>query len=76
MNIDIEHLAVDNYPCAYCRAEVGFWCVTKSNRQATSLHAARTWPLYQVFGQAWNDGWEEGRDYEKRLQERQFGRTA
>lgn len=63
------------YPCTYCRAPAGAWCVRRSRStgevtgRASWLHNDRTAPLRE----AWRIGWTEGvrealADLERRLE--------
>lgn len=45
--------------CEYCSAPPDRWCVTKSGRQATFLHAPRINPVQMAFG----SGYGEAEDY-------------
>lgn len=56
MNEDIEFVAAQFIPCAFCHAHPGHWCVTRSGAQAIALHSTRLdWPR-----RLWLDGYHKG----------------
>ena len=42
--------AVEALKCPYCGSNPGYRCTTKSGKQYSYPHAARTRPIYEAFG--------------------------
>jgi hypothetical protein len=59
---DLNKIAL-SIPCAYCKAEPTYWCVTSTDRVATFLHGARTHAIYRAFGAGYS---EATADYKER----------
>lgn len=65
---EIDDLALE-YTCAYCLAEPGDWCRTKTGARAEWLHSIRTNAIASAYGLGWQEGDAETREHIKKLSE-------
>lgn len=64
---DLEEIALKEY-CDMCACPPGEWCLTRTGKRATRLHAARTTPVHE----AWVLGWTEGKKEQQKWVEDRF----